>query len=282
MCEPTVTVCPDKSPSAPSFAIQTRRPGSLNGRGRISSASTTLKTVALAPIPSPTTRIAKVVKPASRRSVRNEYRRSCSKVSKNGTPRTARCSSLICVNPPNSNRAARWACCGLMPARIWSSVSMARCEFNSSSRSESSSEARNQARKRATIRLSRASMELPPRTELQQSSNHARDSLPILRFGDKLFAAGFRDGIELGFPVVLRCAPLSSNPALLNKPDQAEINGPLIHEQRFLADLLDPAGDAIAVQRPHRVQGLQNHQIQGALKNIGLAFGHLISCGLYI
>ena len=44
--------------------------GSRNGSGRSSSVLTTLKTVALAPMPSPTIRIAKVANPRSRRRVR--------------------------------------------------------------------------------------------------------------------------------------------------------------------------------------------------------------------
>ena len=44
--------------------------GSAKGSGRSSSVLTTLKTVALAPMPRPAIRMAKVVKPASRRSVR--------------------------------------------------------------------------------------------------------------------------------------------------------------------------------------------------------------------
>jgi hypothetical protein len=44
----------------------------------------------------------------------------------------------------------------------------------------------------------------------------------------------------------------------------------LIELQHVLADLLDAAGDAVAVQRPHRHQRLQHHQIERALQHIGL------------
>ena len=66
---PTCVVWPD-SPLVSRLAIQTSRSGSANGSGRSSSVLTTLKTVALAPMPSPAISMAKVVKPASRRSVR--------------------------------------------------------------------------------------------------------------------------------------------------------------------------------------------------------------------
>ena len=52
------------------LAIHTSSDGFSNGSGRRSSVLTTLKTVALAPMPSPAMRMAKTAKPASRRKVR--------------------------------------------------------------------------------------------------------------------------------------------------------------------------------------------------------------------
>ena len=61
---PTWVVWPD-SPLVSWLAIQTSRSGSWNGSGRSSRVSTTLNTVALAPMPRPTIRIANVVNPES-------------------------------------------------------------------------------------------------------------------------------------------------------------------------------------------------------------------------
>ena len=68
MC-PTCVVWPD-SPLVSALPIHTSCCGSANGSGRSSSVLTTLNTVALAPIPRPAISTAKVVKPASRLSVR--------------------------------------------------------------------------------------------------------------------------------------------------------------------------------------------------------------------
>ena len=46
------------------------------------------------------------------------------------------------------------------------------------------------------------------RLELQQFSDHAGDSLPVLGFGDELFAAGFRNGIKPGLAIIFGQAPL--------------------------------------------------------------------------
>ena len=63
--------------------IITARSGSCHGRGRRSTASTTLKIAALAPMPSASVAIATAVKPAFRRSVRLPNLRSCQNVSMN-------------------------------------------------------------------------------------------------------------------------------------------------------------------------------------------------------
>src|SRR3954454_8534449 len=221
------------------------------------SAFTTLKTAEQAPIPSPTMRIANVVKPASLRSVRNVYRRSWRSVSIKDRLRTSRCASRSCVSPPNSKRAARSASGAAIPERIFSSTNMDLWDSNSASRSRSRWELRNKALIREAICFSHVNMRLSLRPQLQQSSDHAGHAFPVLGFGNQLLTAALRNGVELGLAVVLRCAPFGLNPTLLNKTDQAEIDRPLIHEQRFVAQLLNAAGYAIAVERSHRVQGFQ-------------------------
>src|ERR1022692_4383457 len=170
-------------------------------------------------------------------------------------------------------RASGWASAGVMPRRMFSSAGMTRCDSISCSewgrrfrlptpaqhpRSRSSRRTRKNARVRAAIALSPVNMELP-RGDPQQTFDHAGNPLPVLSFGDELFTAGLRNGVELGLPVILRRTPRSLNPTLLHQADKAEIDGSLVHQQRFLAELLDPAGNAIAVERPHRLQGFQNH-----------------------
>ena len=69
---------------------------------------------------------------------------------------------------------------------------------------------------------------------LQQASDHAGDALPVFGFGDELFPARLRNGIELGFAIVLRRAPLGLDPALLHQADEAEIDGALVHHAALL------------------------------------------------
>src|SRR5258708_39575120 len=47
--------------------------------------------------------------------------------------------------------------------------------------------------------------------------------------------------------------------------------------QNLFGHLLDSPGDAESVHRAHGVQRLKHHQVEGALKNLGLSsFGHSI------
>ena len=48
--------------------------------------------------------------------------------------------------------------------------------------------------------------------------------------------------------------------------------------QHVLADLLDAPRDPVAVERPHRVERLQHHQIERALEDVGLGLTHRYSC----
>ena len=84
----------------------------------------------------------------------------------------------------------------------------------------------------------------------------------------QLAAAGLRDGVELGFAVVLGGAPARRDPALMLKPHERRVDGALVQLQGVVADLLDAAGDAVSVQRPHAVERLQHHQIERALQHV--------------
>jgi len=69
-------VTPERPDPSPVFAIQTSRAGWSKGSGRSSSGLSTLKMAVLAPIPSPTIRMAIAKKPASRRALRRAKRTS--------------------------------------------------------------------------------------------------------------------------------------------------------------------------------------------------------------
>ena len=103
----------------------------MKGRGRSSSALTTLKMVELPPMPSPRMRIAKIVKPASRRKVRKACRRSCAPSLIQPEIQADLDSSDFWVRLPNLRRAALRASCSGMPCSIssranastWNSIS---------------------------------------------------------------------------------------------------------------------------------------------------------------
>jgi hypothetical protein len=60
---------------------------------------------------------------------------------------------------------------------------------------------------------------------------------------------------------------MEPDPFLLHQADQAQVDGPLVHDQGTLPDLLDATSDTVAVQRPELFQRLESHQVEGALKN---------------
>src|SRR5258706_8205632 len=85
-------------------------------------------------------------------------------------------------------------------------------------------------------------------------------------------AAGSREPVILGLAVVPGDTPFRGDEPLLLQFDQGRIDSSIVNRQAIAADLLDPAGDAVAVQRANRVQGLQNHQGKRALPDVRLLF----------
>src|SRR3984957_11142896 len=153
------------------FAIQARWSGSLNGSLWISSVFTTLKTVQLAPTPSPAIKIAKIANALSRRSVRSAYFTSWFSTSRNGNPRLSRFSSRKVSRPPTLRIACRRASCGFIPDFSYSAVNRSRCAsspaLNSSSISDFDQIARTFAHNTripspVTCFLSPSPLPLPP------------------------------------------------------------------------------------------------------------------------
>src|SRR6476661_5185122 len=122
-------------------------------------------------------------------------------------------------------------------------------------------------------------MSLPPLSDPQYASNHSADALPVLGLRCQPLSPCPRDGIKLGFAIVIRCPPSAGNPPSLHQPHQRRINRSLIDLQSLFADLLDSSRDSVAVQWPHRGQRLQHHQIQCPLQNLRSPLRHASSCG---
>ena len=79
-------------------------------------------------------------------------------------------------------------------------------------------------------------------------------------------AAG--DGVVLRLAVVVGGAPLGGDPTALLEADERGVDGALVEEDFVAADLFDAAGDAVAVERAHGGEGLQDHEVEGALEEI--------------
>ena len=54
--------------------------------------------------------------------------------------------------------------------------------------------------------------------------------------------------------------------------DERGVDGSLVEEDFVARDLLDAAGDAVAVLRPHGGEGLQDHEVEGSLEEVNLGF----------
>ena len=116
----------------------------------------------------------------------------------------------------------------------------------------------------------------------QEPAHHAGNALPIACLRGQLLPAGAGDGVVLRFPVVVGGAPAGGDPAALLEAEERCVDRPLVELEDVLADLLDPPRDPVAVQRAHRIEGLQHHEVEGALEDVGLAlalaFSHSCSC----
>ena len=179
------------------------------------------------------------VRPQDRRNMRSPSLASSAKPSSHGRPHAARHDSRSCVTPPNCTRAARRASSTVSPRRRPSSSAISRWAAISWSKSDSRSPGRRNPRMRAAIVWKNAST-----TQFPVCGCNTRPITPATRsqfcgLGLQLLPAGLRQGIELGLAVVVGHAPLCLDPFLLNQADQAQVDGPLVHDQGAFPDLLD-------------------------------------------
>src|SRR5215204_3216788 len=104
------------------------------------------------------------------------------------------------------------------------------------------------------------------RSVLEQARHHRDRARPYVGFNQQLLLAGARDRVEARAAIVLAHAPLARDPPLLLEPEQRRIDRSLVQRQRAFGNLLDAAGDAVAVQRSHPVESLEDHQVQRAVR----------------
>jgi hypothetical protein len=93
--------------------------------------------------------------------------------------------------------------------------------------------------------------------------------LPVLGFGLEGFAAGFGEVVEAGATIIFGGAPFGFDGAFLLKFEEDGVEGALVDGEEIAADLLDAAGEAVAVERAEDVEGFEDHQGEGALQDVG-------------
>src|SRR5439155_14527709 len=86
----------------------------------------------------------------------------------------------------------------------------------------------------------------------------------------ELTPARRRDRVEPGFAIGLRSAPISADEASLLQPHQRRIQRAHVELQGAAGHLLKACGDRVAVQRPERIQRLEDQQVERALQNLSL------------
>jgi hypothetical protein len=100
---------------------------------------------------------------------------------------------------------------------------------------------------------------------------------PVLGLHLDLLPAKLAQGIELGTAASLGGAPFRLDPFPLVKPEQRGIDGSLVHGQRVAAHLFNPPRNCISVQRSHRLERLEDHEVKRPLQNVGFARSHCFS-----
>src|SRR2546426_6560036 len=117
--------------------------------------------------------------------------------------------------------------------------------------------------------------------EFKELRHDACGTLPVSCFGGELSFTAARDRVDLHAAPGARCSPLGRNPPMLLKLQECGVERPLVDGELVGADLLDPSGDRVSMQWPHRVERLQNDEIKRAVKDVGLVGWHVLEVYSY-
>jgi len=93
----------------------------------------------------------------------------------------------------------------------------------------------------------------------EKSSDYRSSLIPLFFFPRELFAPGTGELVILRLTVVVRGAPLRSNPTLLLQLQQRRIKGAVIEREPIAASLFDTARDSLSMKRSERIERLQYH-----------------------
>ena len=120
---------------------------------------------------------------------------------------------------------------------------------------------------------------LPSRRE--KGGDQIGGLVPFARFARELLPPRGGERIELRAAIVLGLAPLGRDESLLLELEQGGVERAVVERQAVLARFLDAARDAVAVQGPEDLEGLEDHQGEGALLHVEL-LRHVPSYGFPI
>ena len=109
--------------------------------------------------------------------------------------------------------------------------------------------------------------------DFEEAGDDGGGLLPVLGFGLEGFAAGLGEAVEAGAAIIFGGAPFGFDGAFLFEFEKDGIERALIDGEEIAADLLDAAGEAVAVERAEDVEGFEDHEGEGALEDVGFFVG---------
>src|SRR5579872_2408569 len=158
---------------------------------------------------------------------------------------------------------------------MFSSISRSRWTPTSLSKSASIRRRWRGARMRESRTLNQVNIASAFSRHVEETADHAGDSPPVAGDRGEPFSPGAGNRIEFGLAIIVGFPPFGLDPTLLCQAQQRSIDGALIELEHVVTDLLDTPCDAVPMKRSHYVERLKNHEVQSALKDIGLIFcGH--------
>src|SRR5580704_3935076 len=169
--------------------------------------------------------------------------------------------------PPSSMRAARCASSADMPWRMFSSISISRCERISWSRSASTRWEEKRLRKKLRA-LIKSGMRNSSLRSLQRLADGPRNAAPAFGFRFELLPPRLRQPVEFCAAIVFGVAPEGGDPAFLFHAMQRGKERAGFHVESAGGGKLDPARDSQTVHFASD-EGLQDQQVQRSLQKGG-------------
>src|SRR5687767_16004544 len=102
----------------------------------------------------------------------------------------------------------------------------------------------------------------------KEAFDNLRRLLPLSNLGGNLLPSRTRQPVELRLAIVFGHTPLGGDGAFLLELQEGGVERAVVEGEPVAAGLLNPAGDAVTMERPQGFERLQHHQRQRALPHI--------------